>query len=127
MYSEPRLEPGVVRRYAGAICLAIGHLHSFDLMVRELTPDCCELAADGGHIQLAQLGLTKRQRGRDGDTPPLPHAHTLVGTPEYMAPEVSDAAQDALQPETRARRARRRALTCTQARPDLLPRPRHSR
>ena len=41
-----------------------------------------------GHVKLADFGSAKLMRGRVGETPPPPSNHSLVGTPEYMAPEV---------------------------------------
>jgi len=85
--------PAQARVYAGEIALALGHLHSFDFMYRDLKPENVMLALDG-HLKLGDFGSVKLMVGRVGDTPPPPVAHSLCGTPEYMAPEtlLSEAA-----------------------------------
>ena len=41
-----------------------------------------------GHIKLADFGTAKQMRGRVQAAAPPPTNHSLIGTPEYMAPEV---------------------------------------
>jgi len=55
-------------------------------LARRAQPENVLIALDG-HTKLADFGSAKHMRGRIGNTPPAPHAHSLCGTPEYMAPE----------------------------------------
>ena len=83
---EPEPTPAEQRRLAAELCLAIGHLHSFDVMIRELSPEHIHLSA-GDHIKLTHC-CAKRMGGRNGEMPPPPREHTLIGSPDFMAPEV---------------------------------------
>jgi len=80
------LAPHAARVYVCEICLALGHLHSFDFMYRDLKPENVVIALDG-HLKLADFGSAKRMLGRLPDAPPPATEHSLCGTPEYMAPE----------------------------------------
>ncbi len=81
---EPEPTPAEQRRLAAELCLAIGHLHSFDVMIRELSPEHIHLSA-GDHIKLTHC-CAKRMGGRNGAAPPPPREHTLIGSPDFMAP-----------------------------------------
>ena len=65
--------------YTAEIGLAIGHLHSLDIIYRDLKPENCVLDKDG-HVCLTDFGLAKTNV--QGAT-----AETFCGTPEYLAPE----------------------------------------
>ena len=70
-----------VRFYCAELILAISHLHSLDVLYRDIKPH--NVMLDGrGHIMLIDYGLSKREvRDPKG-------AVSLVGTPDYSAPEV---------------------------------------
>ena len=55
-------------------------------MIRELSPEHIHLSA-GDHIKLTHC-CAKRMGGRNGAAPPPPREHTLIGSPDFMAPEV---------------------------------------
>lgn len=81
------LPPARVRFYMAEVVLALGHLHSFDIMHRDVKPEHVLLGLDG-HIRLADFSQSKHMLGRVDATPPPPAQHSLIGTPEYFAPEV---------------------------------------
>lgn len=67
--------------YLAEIALALGYLHNFKVIYRDLKPENVLLAADG-HVKLTDFGLCKQ------DVQPEERALTFCGTVEYMAPEV---------------------------------------
>lgn len=74
-----RFEEARAKYYTAEIGLAIGHLHSLDIIYRDLKPENCVLDKDG-HACMTDFGLAKTNV--QGAT-----AQTFCGTPEYLAPE----------------------------------------
>jgi serine/threonine protein kinase len=70
-----------VQFYASELVLAISHLHSLNVLYRDIKPHNVMIDAKG-HLILIDFGLSKQEithpRG----------ALSLVGTPDYSAPEV---------------------------------------
>eukprot|EP01061_Rhynchopus_euleeides_P041550 TRINITY_DN7266_c0_g1_i1.p1 TRINITY_DN7266_c0_g1~~TRINITY_DN7266_c0_g1_i1.p1 ORF type:complete len:484 (+),score=189.07 TRINITY_DN7266_c0_g1_i1:101-1453(+) len=65
--------------YTAQIGLAISHLHSLNIIYRDLKPENCVLDKDG-NCCITDFGLAKPNiQGQD--------AKTFCGTPEYLAPE----------------------------------------
>lgn len=62
---------------AGCIC-AFSHLHSRNVIYRDLKPENLMLS-EAGHLKLTDMGLAKKVIGS---------TYTICGTPEYFAPEV---------------------------------------
>jgi len=65
------------RFYAASVTLALEHLHSKGFIFRDMKPENL-LLNSGGNLKLCDLGLAKKAE----------RAWTLVGTPQYLAPEV---------------------------------------
>uniref|UniRef100_A0A7R9U2F5 Protein kinase domain-containing protein n=1 Tax=Pinguiococcus pyrenoidosus TaxID=172671 RepID=A0A7R9U2F5_9STRA len=76
-----RLPLAWVRFWVAELVLALGHLHSLDIVYRDVKPHNCILDSDG-HVRIVDFGLSK-QRVTDACG-----ARTLLGTPDYAAPEV---------------------------------------
>lgn len=71
------------RFYAAEILLALGYLHSLNIVYRDLKPENILLDSQG-HIVLTDFGLSKEI----GDLMGAEANHTFCGTPEYLAPEM---------------------------------------
>ena len=87
LHHKGSLSPDWTRLYAAEVCLALGHLHSFDLIFRDLKPENVLIGVDG-HTKLTDFGSALKMYGRLGLEPPPARAVSLGGTPEYMSPEV---------------------------------------
>ena len=59
------------------ICRALGHLHGLEMIHRDLKPESV-LIGDQGQVKLTGFGSASAKV----------HASTLIGTPEFMAPEI---------------------------------------
>jgi serine/threonine protein kinase len=75
------------RTYAAQILAAIRYLHSNHIIHRDLKPDNV-LIAPNGHLKLADFGLSYLPRGSDIAVALSPETASLVGTPDYVAPEI---------------------------------------
>ena len=67
--------------YAAELVLGLEHLHKVKVAYRDLTPENILVEASG-HVRITDLGLSKLNVVSDTG------AQTLVGSPEYLAPEV---------------------------------------
>lgn len=68
--------------YAAQMALAIKHLHELGIVYRDLKPENC-LLNSSGHLVLTDFGLSKNL-----DDDENKECTSIIGTPEYMAPEV---------------------------------------
>merc|ERR1719355_539271 len=78
-----RFSEGRCKFYSAELLLAIGYLHSLNIIFRDLKPENILLDGDG-HAQLTDFGLSKE--GIEDNF----SAKTMCGTPEYLAPEILD-------------------------------------
>ena len=76
---ERRLEEAAVRLIAAEITLALGALHSMDIVFRDLKPGNVLIGEDG-HVQLTDFGVAKENASKSAE-------QTTCGTPLYMSPE----------------------------------------
>ena len=70
-----------VRLYAAELVLAFEHLHTLNIVYRDLKPENVLVCFDG-HLKLTDFGLIKENMSSDSTT------SSFCGTPEYLAPEV---------------------------------------
>lgn len=70
-----------MRFFVAELVCAIEHLHSHDVVYRDLKPENV-LLDEAGHIRLTDFGLSKDDVAHNRG------ATTFCGTPEYLAPEM---------------------------------------
>ena len=75
-----RLDGNMTRFYAAQIVEVFEHIHSMDLIYRDLKPENV-LLMNNGYVKLTDFGFVKKIK-------PWDRTYTLCGTPEYMAPEI---------------------------------------
>jgi protein-serine/threonine kinase len=78
-----RFSEGRTRFYTSELLLAIGYMHSLNIIYRDLKPENVLLDAVG-HAKLTDFGLSKE--GVEDNF----SAKSMCGTPEYLAPEILD-------------------------------------
>lgn len=79
---EKRFTENRTAFYAAEILLAIECLHAHDIIYRDLKPENILMDAEG-HVKISDFGLSK-----DGLGTSKKKAYTVVGTPDYLAPEI---------------------------------------
>jgi serine/threonine protein kinase len=73
-----RFENSTAQFYAAQIVLVFEHLHSQDIIYRDLKPENL-LLDERGYLKITDFGFAKKVQFK---------TYTLCGTPEYIAPEV---------------------------------------
>lgn len=84
---ELALTPERIQLYAAELVAGLAHLHSVDIIYRDLKPENVLIAKDG-HVVLVDFGLSTYARKSDAGA----KTHSLAGSPEYISPEVLAAA-----------------------------------
>ncbi len=82
LHKERRFPEERAAFYAAEVVLALECLHRNNIIYRDLKPENIMLAMDG-NIKITDFGLSK-----DGVIQNEGKAHTVVGTPDYLAPEI---------------------------------------
>jgi serine/threonine protein kinase len=84
------IDEGSARIYIAQIVSALQYLHANGIIHRDLKPDNILVAANG-HLKLTDFGLSYLgvvDRGLQTESPGVAEANSIVGTPDYLAPEV---------------------------------------
>lgn len=76
-----RFKEDAARFYASNILLALHHLHSQNILYRDLKPENVLVSRDG-YVKIADFGLSKENIYGHHD------AKSICGTAEYLAPEI---------------------------------------
>lgn len=76
-----RFKEDAARFYASNILLALQHLHSLNILYRDLKPENVLVGHDG-YVKIADFGLSKENITGHTD------AKSICGTAEYLAPEI---------------------------------------
>ena len=86
---ERKLSVPIATEYTLQILQALEAAHALDVIHRDLKPDNVFVTFEGGKsvIKLIDFGIAKLKRASAPGTKNLTVAGTLMGTPEYMAPE----------------------------------------
>eukprot|EP01116_Phalansterium_solitarium_P021041 TRINITY_DN640_c0_g1_i1.p1 TRINITY_DN640_c0_g1~~TRINITY_DN640_c0_g1_i1.p1 ORF type:complete len:406 (-),score=85.25 TRINITY_DN640_c0_g1_i1:245-1462(-) len=75
-----RFQPHAARFYAAELVLALEYLHDHGIIYRDLKPENV-LLDSRGHVKLTDFGFAKRMDATG-------RTYTVVGTPDYIAPEI---------------------------------------
>lgn len=81
LQKRKRFSEEQARFYSAQMVLAIEHMHTKDIIYRDLKPENV-LLDKSGYIRLTDFGLSRMNAGPNEDV------KSICGTPEYMAPEI---------------------------------------
>jgi len=96
--SAGRLPEETVLRYALAMASALEHAHGNGIIHRDIKPANIVITA-GDHLKLLDFGLAKVLQGEtneDETLSQLTQAGMIVGTPQYLPPEILTGAQSGI-------------------------------
>lgn len=77
--TKRKFDEHLAKFYASQVVLAFQYLHGIGLVYRDLKPENIMLCADG-YIKLTDFGFCKKINGK--------RTYTMLGTPQYLAPEI---------------------------------------
>ena len=80
LHNSVRFTEERAKFYAAQVAIAIGHLHSKNIIYRDIKPENILLDQDG-YVCLTDFGLAKIIEKNA-------QAYSFCGTPEYLAPEI---------------------------------------
>ncbi len=89
LYTREKLTLEEAGSFLEQIASSLQYAHDHGVMHRDVKPSNILLRLDG-HAYLVDFGLAKAQLAADLQS----HAGTMIGTPEYMAPEQSNGVHD---------------------------------
>jgi serine/threonine protein kinase len=78
-----KVAPGAAAHVARQVCAALGAAHAAGIVHRDVKPENVFLSGDGSHVKVIDFGISKVGDNKDG----LTKTGTVMGTPDYMAPE----------------------------------------
>jgi serine/threonine-protein kinase len=78
-----KLAPGVAAHVVRQVCAALGAAHAAGIVHRDVKPENVFLSGDGSRVKVLDFGISKVASNPDG----LTKTGTVMGTPDYMAPE----------------------------------------
>jgi len=78
------LAPAEAARLIGELLLALGAVHAIGIVHRDVKPENVLIGSDG-ELRLTDFGIARLARG-----PSLTRMSGLIGTPEYLAPELAE-------------------------------------
>jgi len=78
-----RMTPAAAAHVVRQVCGALGAAHAAGIVHRDVKPENVFLSGDGAHVKVIDFGISKVGDNKDG----LTKTGTVMGTPDYMAPE----------------------------------------
>ena len=91
--SQGRFEEANARAIFGKLCAAVAYMHARNIIHRDVKPE--NVLVTGEHeaeVKLVDFGLSKLVAGSMAGAS---RAHTMVGTPSYLAPEIESMTRTA--------------------------------
>ncbi len=78
-----KMSPAAAAHVVRQVCGALGAAHAAGIVHRDVKPENVFLSGDGTHVKVIDFGISKVGDNKDG----LTKTGTVMGTPDYMAPE----------------------------------------
>jgi serine/threonine protein kinase len=78
-----KMTPAAAAHVVRQVCAALGAAHAAGIVHRDVKPENVFLSADGRRVKVLDFGISKVGESKDG----LTKTGTVMGTPDYMAPE----------------------------------------
>jgi serine/threonine-protein kinase len=78
-----KMTPAAAAHVVRQVCAALGAAHAAGIVHRDVKPENVFLSGDGHHVKVLDFGISKVGDNKDG----LTKTGTVMGTPDYMAPE----------------------------------------